>query len=148
MNEINLTKDSTPQEVRDAWVAALRSGDYAQGKRRLYRRIDETTGDYCCLGVLCDLAARVGLGEWQDSRHDGDGQVQDFVWGEHVEDSVLPVPVVLWSGLGSASPVVEMEDGILTTLTVLNDSQGWDFNRIADAIERKDWERWAGGGPS
>lgn len=143
MNEINPTKDSTPQEVRDAWVAALRSGDYAQGKGRLHRKIDGVTEEFCCLGVLCDLAAKAGLGEWRTSEHDGDGQVQDFVWGEDTDDSVLPGHVVRWAGLRGGSPVVETEEGILLTLTVLNDNQEWDFNRIADAIERKDWERYS-----
>ncbi len=37
---------------RDAWVEALRSGKYKQGRDHL------RTGDaYCCLGVLCDLLA-------------------------------------------------------------------------------------------
>lgn len=33
------------------WVAALRSGDYEQGKSQL-RNIKN---EYCCLGVLCDV---------------------------------------------------------------------------------------------
>lgn len=36
------------KEVREKWVAALRSGDYNQG---LERMVNEG-GDYCCLGVL------------------------------------------------------------------------------------------------
>ena len=38
-------------EIKDRWVAALRSGEYKQGTGRL-RRVNDT---FCCLGVLCDL---------------------------------------------------------------------------------------------
>lgn len=37
------------RELRDKWVAALRSGEYKQGRGAL----QDTTGGYCCLGVLC-----------------------------------------------------------------------------------------------
>jgi hypothetical protein len=36
----------------DTWCEALRSGDYKQGKGRLY---DKRTGCYCCLGILNKL---------------------------------------------------------------------------------------------
>ncbi len=35
---------------RDAWVAALRSGKYKQGRGYL-----RTNKGFCCLGVFCDL---------------------------------------------------------------------------------------------
>lgn len=38
------------REWRDKWVAALRSGKYAQGTGYL-----RTVRGYCCLGVLCDV---------------------------------------------------------------------------------------------
>jgi hypothetical protein len=33
------------------WLAALRSGEYAQGKSAMFRN-----GSYCCLGVACEVA--------------------------------------------------------------------------------------------
>lgn len=39
------------KEIKDRWIAALRSGDYKQGKDQL-RNFDNR---FCCLGVLCDL---------------------------------------------------------------------------------------------
>ena len=39
------------KEWKDKWVAALRSGNYEQGKYCL--RSKQNT--YCCLGVLCDI---------------------------------------------------------------------------------------------
>jgi hypothetical protein len=44
-----------PKKVLDAWLAALRSGKYEQGKKRL-----ECNGAYCCLGVLqMELSGKV-----------------------------------------------------------------------------------------
>jgi hypothetical protein len=49
-------------EIRDRWTAALRSGEYEQGRRRL-----RTNGDrFCCLGVLCDVVG-VDLDPWADA---------------------------------------------------------------------------------
>lgn len=43
-----------PPEVKQKWVAALRSGDYLQGTQYL-RTEHKGPPRYCCLGVLCDL---------------------------------------------------------------------------------------------
>lgn len=40
------------KEIKDQWVAALRSGDYSQGGGRLYRPEEHR---FCVLGVLGDL---------------------------------------------------------------------------------------------
>ena len=39
-------------EFKRKWVEALRSGQYKQGKLRLY---DSSTDSYCCLGVACHI---------------------------------------------------------------------------------------------
>jgi hypothetical protein len=39
------------QDIKARWVAALRSGEYAQGRGAL--RNEE--GENCCIGVLCDV---------------------------------------------------------------------------------------------
>ena len=44
------------RELKDRWVAALRSGKYPQGTHSL-----KSCDRYCCLGVLCDLLADDGL---------------------------------------------------------------------------------------
>lgn len=38
--------------LKEKWVAALRSGKYRQGHRVLN---DSVTKEYCCLGVLCEV---------------------------------------------------------------------------------------------
>lgn len=50
-----MTKKLT-QELKDQWVAALRSSKYKQGKDVL-KQGDE----YCCLGVLGELTGHKGL---------------------------------------------------------------------------------------
>lgn len=40
------------RELLKRWVAALRSGDYKQGRGHLHSRWDDT---YCCLGVLREI---------------------------------------------------------------------------------------------
>ena len=44
------------QEVMREWVDRLRSGQYKQGTGRL--RVED---HYCCLGVLCEIAAERGI---------------------------------------------------------------------------------------
>ena len=39
------------KDIREKWVAALRSGKYEQGQNNL-RSVDNK---FCCLGVLCDI---------------------------------------------------------------------------------------------
>lgn len=49
-------------DLKEKWVAALRSGNYKQGKNVLKRN-----GAYCCLGVLCEVAG--------DAKLDHDGNM-------------------------------------------------------------------------
>lgn len=37
-------------ELKAKWIAALRSGEYPQGRKRL-----KSSDGYCCLGVLCAI---------------------------------------------------------------------------------------------
>lgn len=48
-------------ELKTKWLAALRSGDYLQGRAVLRNR-----DRYCCLGVLCDLVDDTKWGEDED----------------------------------------------------------------------------------
>lgn len=47
------------KEIADRWVAALESGEYKQGQRRL-----RCNDEYCSLGVLCDLYSKETGIEW------------------------------------------------------------------------------------
>ena len=119
------------QHIKKLWVDALRSGKYQQGTGHLRHE-----GNYCCLGVLCDL---------YDRNQNGPG------WDEDAEtylcnDAFLPRRVAEWAGVigGDESVAVSRdefnvaipEDGHRCYLTCLNDS-GSSFGEIADLIEQQ-----------
>ena len=114
-------------EIKAKWVAALRSGEYKQGKRYL------KSGDtYCCLGVLCDIAAQEGLGEWTKPVDDGYKGREGFVTLKDCKYSVLPIDIIIWANLtGDGNPEIKRH-----TLTNRNDYMNEDFNKIADVIEK------------
>lgn len=119
------------RELRDRWVAALRSGDFKQGNGFLKRekrfdkrerRFDDVT--HCCLGVLHEVDG----GEWER-----DDDIYLTLTGESV---------FITSMTGSRSSRTLMGQllrGLSHThrcmLTVMNDN-GKTFEEIADWIER------------
>jgi hypothetical protein len=114
-------------EIRARWVAALRSGDYAQTTGKL-----RNNEGFCCLGVLCDLAEREGL--ITSAIDDCDEGCRDY--GDERFD--LPGVVIRWASLRSSPAIFADIDDTGprdVPLAILNDDYGWDFARIADAIE-------------
>jgi hypothetical protein len=122
-------------ENRAKWVAALRSGQYQQGKEWL-----QNDAGYCCLGVACDLAVvdgvalrlRVAEGEW------GFKGVNDPA--SSVAERLLPAAVEDWLGLYDSfattrQDVRDNDDFTYSALTEFNDNLEWDFDQIADLIE-------------
>lgn len=102
------------------WVAALRSGEYKQGREAL--RSDDDS--FCCLGVLTDLCVKEGLvGQWKRLGPDSDYEVDKTA-------GVAPPSVERVTGLPSPDPEVSERE----TLSCLNDS-GSSFEEIADLIE-------------
>lgn len=108
-------------EIKTQWVAALRSGEYEQGRGVLHH---VPTNTFCCLGVLCDLAAKAGVVE---ADHGPDLTVYDG------HTAVLPESVYRWAGLDMDHPSVKLVDG-LDGLAAHNDN-GVLFPELADAIE-------------
>lgn len=45
------TRKLIPTELKKAWLKALRSGRYPQGRKRLHTN----NNTYCCLGVACEI---------------------------------------------------------------------------------------------
>lgn len=109
--------------VKEKWVAALRSGEYKQG-RGLLR---DNYSNFCCLGVLCDLYDKEqNFNSWQ--------LVADnhYEFGE--EPEVPPFRVwSSWAGMAERNPVIQFPDGP-QSLAELND-QGYTFEEIANLIE-------------
>ena len=106
-------KPSMPKDLKDKWLAALRSGEYKQCKSTLSDGVG-----YCCLGVLQMVA---------------DGQVE-----KETDAMAEMVPTNLWYVnhkvknyysrgfcLGDDSALAEMNDS------------GMSFKDIADVIERE-----------
>lgn len=109
------------REVVKEWVAELRSGKYTQGKRLLRSANDE----YCCLGVLCELAVKHGViepAELKSPNAYGYGNGSEWY-------GALPPLVTDWIGLSTAAGGY-----VSRSLTELNDN-GTSFAEIADIIE-------------
>lgn len=124
------------QAIKEQWIQALRGGAYAQGKGQLRK------GDtLCCLGILCDIASKQGIGEWS-------GDIFDV--GRDVQQLTLPQAVADWAGLSLRNPKVgQVYDGTFQyTLADYNDGVDQDdsiqndgmrphtFAEIADLIEQ------------
>lgn len=101
--------------IKQAWIEALRSGEYKQGTGCL--REDDR---YCCLGVLVDLHIKKHDLEWEKLGED-----------YHFDGSAATLPAVVleWAGLHIDNPTV---NGL--ALATWNDS-GESFQWIADLIE-------------
>lgn len=106
---------------QQAWVNALRSGEFKQGREMLQ------SGDaYCCLGVLCVVAEREGV-------HVDKGPCG--LVGYNLSNQRF---VRDWVGITSSYGHIECLE---TGLTTLNDGdptehRGKSFAEIADIIEQ------------
>jgi hypothetical protein len=115
-------------EVKEAWVKALRSGEYQQttGRLRKYQ-------GFSCLGVLCDIY----------NKQEQPLSVEERNWCYHMDiccytydgfNSTIPSCVQEWAGLDSNNPGYFDEHRGWRELADIND-QGKDFDYIADLIE-------------
>lgn len=110
-------KTRTRKEVIQRWIKALRSGKYKQGKYKL--RSHENT--FCCLGVLCDLAAKDGGPKWQFHGEEG------YEYHERSGSLFLKLEAFLFRD----APIGQMD------LIKLNDGHNRNFEQIANIIEKK-----------
>jgi hypothetical protein len=130
------------QEIKEKWVAALRSGEYQQTRSTLR----DGTG-FCCLGVLTDIYTKENNLDWDHGK--------DFK-GEYysVCSSLLELPnrVVEWAELPRRDPRVKLSGDIhieyteevgdmeFISLSQLNDgiyAAPLTFSKIADIIENQ-----------
>lgn len=116
------------ENIKDVWLAALRSGEYKQGIGSL-----KEDNRYCCLGVLCDLAAKDGIGDWCGKMfHDTDGYKYNF------DDFILTDGVRIWAGMRDRSGYFPETHPYRGSLSEVNDA-GVPFPQIANLIEQC-WE--------
>jgi hypothetical protein len=117
-------------EIKQEWLAELRSGKYRQGKNALRRR--GASGDtFCCLGVLCNiLTMRPAFREylrWADEPR-GAGEI-DILDEFHGDDELGVIPDMVRSEIG-------LDKNLHDELATLNDD-GAGFEYIADVIEEQ-----------
>lgn len=115
-------------QLKQEWLAALRSGNYTQGTGYLRLgaiwRKDRKVA-HCCLGVLCELAAKHGLGKWgTEADPDGEGLENDFYFLSH-SDTMPPDSLLQRIGL---------HEDHANALAKMND-EGQTFTKIANYIE-------------
>lgn len=103
----------TPREL---WIAALRSGEYKQGRGQLV-----SGNRFCCLGVACDVF-------WKNNP--GKIVKTPISYGGHIIS--LPEIVQEWYGLSGACGSF---DHRADSLLVRNDDKRQTFSEIADLIE-------------
>lgn len=117
--------------IKKLWTAALRSGEYKQGRMQL--ECDD--GSMCCLMVLCKIAEAEGIVRIENGNAIA---VTNEADRSHI---VLPEAVMEWAGLQSTTGKYQStnEDGEVfdEELTEDNDNQGKSFDEIADIIDAK-----------
>jgi hypothetical protein len=115
-------------EIAKQWVTALRSGEYTQGKRRLKLQYQNEPVQHCCLGVLCELAAKARVIPPSESL----GTVYiTHSFGE--ETTGLPGEVLHWASMNDSLGYFYTDYG-KESLAELND-RGSTFEDIAVVIE-------------
>ena len=113
-----------------AWVDALRSGEYTQTKKMLCRVTQENAPSFCCLGVACDLYKNSVGGDW-NLHQEAWNEQYSFTDDEGVlATSNLTPAVMAWLGLANSEGAYRVG-----TLVRLNDHKDFTFAKIADVIE-------------
>lgn len=122
----------TPEQreaIYEAWIAALRSGQYKQGRFRL-----ERDGRFCCLGVLCHvLHQRPELGVEMHRSEGLDGAAYS------TPISAECMGMMPFSGAASELGLSVLMPGgrraVESELVALNDDRQASFAEIAQFIE-------------
>ncbi len=117
------------KDIKTQWVAALRSGEYAQ-TTHILKDASKDTPEFCCLGVLCDLHSKATGTPWRGNfylNHNAQLPFEVAQWAEFDDKELDGYADV------KKSPVI-MVDGV--SLTDLNDF-GKNFKYIADFIEHE-----------
>ena len=132
-------------ENAQKWVAGLRSGKYPQGFGYLNK-----DGQFCCLGVGCEVALENG---WKGARILISAS-QPAAYADKTSDPqtrILPLGVVAWLGLRRNLPCgIEpnrvgqlahawkspSHDVPVSSLTIMNDWVKPSLSQIADFIEQ------------
>jgi len=135
-------------EIKEKWIAALKSGKYRRATGRLVTREGETPVAHCCLGVLCDIHKEItGEGYWEDNSIDGMSYTDQI----NTSARVLPIGVRKWAGIDYSNGMFNPDEadkkrlssfggrfsGERTALAEINDaSTKEDFSDVIPFIEK------------
>jgi hypothetical protein len=110
------------KDIMTKWVAALRSGEYKQGRMFL----NNGEGSMCCLGVLCDMYAKDHPEAVWKPDPQGAGLGLDTSGHDMTVNSAMPPKTVVeWAGL----------EGVHLQYYSAKNDGGCDFETIADLID-------------
>jgi len=109
-------------DLMKRWIAALRSGEYKQGRGQL---VDN--GKYCCLGVLCDISKK----QFKLKIH------SDYVEANKLNfTGLLPDNLEYYLGLNKDIDSNGNIRSFSDYLVELNDRKNSQFKTIANYIEK------------
>ena len=127
-------------DIKTQWLAALRSGQYVQGRGMLKQTTEHGQLQHCCLGVLCELymQAHPDQATWQEGKlpltdpKTPGSKPWYFMADWEEQRSLLPWKVSRWAGLGEHNIFVGGQYN--RSITALNDNQ-LTFLELAQVIE-------------
>lgn len=118
-------------EIKAEWISRLRSGEYVQGQKSLAWSGIGRDMEYCCLGVLCEIASKRGITTKSSVRSDFNIEILYF----DNESHYLPDAVTEWAKVERHGAVMTaLGERSWDTLASAND-EGLTFDQIADLIE-------------
>lgn len=119
------TKNMINQKVLLEWIEALESGRYTQGRGTLR----SVKNEFCCIGVLADLAVKKGLGSWKKSE-----TCHTFITGPNKSSGFATVELCDYLGANPSYCLSSFDtNGLMIgpSLVDLNDTQKKPFAEIA-----------------
>jgi hypothetical protein len=105
-----------------AWHDALLSGKYRQGKGALARCTNGEV-EYCCLGVVCELAGLRKEQAWWSSAY--------FSYPKYGATDLLPLEAQQWLGIDVSDPLLD------SSYASFHNDHGDTFAEIAALIRAK-----------
>lgn len=120
--------------IADAWIEKLSGGSIKQGRHSLCITKKDKSHEFCCLGVLCELARENGLDIDIHERELHAGIISERSYNG--ASKFLPDSVKQWAGMKTAFGRFGKETD--ETLDYLND-QSFDFDAVIKVIKEK-WE--------
>ena len=145
---LKLADNKVLEPFRTEWINALRSNLYPQGCGKL--RSDGPTTAYCCLGVGCEVAMKMGLLKLERSSggyRNEEGYESTIFMPDNLAEIVFDAKMnsffitkEMFDWINERSPedttaLIHVRAGGLASFVTLNDSLHLTFPQIADFIE-------------